>query len=400
MKSRGTGQSRAERRVADAYTIDDLRSIARRRIPVGPFNYADGAADAEIGLRRAREAFDDIQFNPRVLQDVHEVDLSTTVLGETSSLPFGFGPTGGTRLLHTAGESAVARSAARAGIPYALSSVGTTAIGAFAEAAPNGRHWFQLYLLRDREKVIQMLTEARQNAFDTLIVTVDSATVGNRVRDLHNGMGFPPKLTLRTFLDASYRVEWWANMITTDPYRFTFEDPHVPRSAVPAIKGFTDDAVTFEDLEWIRNAWPGPIVLKGIQTVEDAERAADAGVEGVILSNHGGRQLDRAIAPLQLLPAVAERIGSRVEVMMDTGVRNGADVVAAIALGAQFVLVGRAYLYGLMAGGEAGVDRAVEILRSEVSTTMKLLGVTTIAELDARHVTLLSRYRPLYGAPS
>jgi len=400
LRLRSNHGSRAERRVANAYTIEDLRRIARRRTPTGPFVYVDGAAEGEVSMRRSLEAFEDLEFNPWILRDVHEVDTTTEVLGKTSTLPFGFGPTGGTRMMHAAGEVAVARAAARAGIPYGLSTVGTTTISDFAAAAPTGRHWFQMYLLSDRERSLRMLEEARARGFDTLIVTVDSAVVGNRVRDLHNGMSYPPQLTVKTFLDASWRFEWWTNLLTTEPYQFTYEDPGIPRSQLTEVKGFTDSSVNFDDLSWIREAWGGPVVLKGIQTLQDAQRAADAGVEGIVLSNHGGRQLDRAIPPLHLLPAVAAAVGSQTEVMLDTGVRTGADVVAAIALGAKFVLLGRAYLYGLMAGGEAGVDRAVEILRTEVIRTMQLLGVRSIDELSPEHVTLLSRYTRVATGPA
>jgi L-lactate dehydrogenase (cytochrome) len=212
-------------------------------------------------------------------------------------------------------------------------------------------------------------------------------------------MSYPPQLTFKTFLDASYRVEWWMNMLTTDPYRFTYEDYTVTGVKSRTLKGFTDNSVTFDDLQWIAEAWGGPIVVKGIQTVHDAERAAEAGVAGIVLSNHGGRQLDRAIAPLHLLPSVAERVGTRTEVMVDTGVRNGADVVAALALGARFVWLGRPYLYGLMAGGEAGVERVVEILRSEIERTMQLIGVTRVGDLNPDHVTLLSRYLRVPSPP-
>lgn len=383
--------SRAQRRVADAHTIEDLRRIARRRTPSGPFHYVDGGAEAEISMRRAREAFEDLEFNPWILRDVHEVDTTTTVLGKSSALPFGFGPTGGTRMMHAAGESAVARAAERAGIPYALSTVGTTSIPDLAAAAPGARRWFQMYLLSDRARSLRMLQAAERNGYDSLLVTVDVPVNGNRLRDLRTGMSYPPRLTPKTFVDASYRVEWWVNLLTTEPYRFTFEEPGVARPQRATMGNFYDNSVTFEDLAWMREAWHGPIVIKGIQTISDAQRAADAGVDGIVLSNHGGRQLDRTLPPLHLLPAVVDRVGDAVEVMLDTGVRTGADVVAAIALGAKFVLVGRAYLYGLMAGGEAGVDRAVEILRTEVVRTMQLLGVRSIDELCPEHVTLLSR---------
>ncbi|MDL9978373.1 alpha-hydroxy acid oxidase [Microbacterium candidum] len=384
------GLDRAERRVASAYTIDDLRRIAKRRTPSGPFHYVDGGAEEEVSMQRAREAFRDLEFRPRILRDVHAVDTTTTVLDEASALPFGFGPTGGTRMMHSAGERAVLRAAARAGIPYALSSVGTTSIADFAAEAPAARRWFQTYLLKDRETSLRMIAQAKERGYEALVVTVDVPVSGNRLRDLKYGMSYPPQLTVKTFLDASYRVEWWSNLLTTEPYTFTYEEPGVSRSELQ-VSGFNDNTTTFDDLAWIRDAWDGPLVIKGIQTLEDARRAADAGAAGIVLSNHGGRQLDRTAPPLLLLPAAVREVGADTEIILDSGVRTGADVVAAIALGARFVLVGRAYLYGLMAGGEAGVDRAVQILRSEVERTMQLLGVASVAELTPDQVRLLSR---------
>ncbi|MDQ4214964.1 alpha-hydroxy acid oxidase [Microbacterium capsulatum] len=388
------GLGRVQRRLASAHTIEDLRRIAQARTPSGPFHYVDGGAEEELGMARAREAFRDLDFHPRILCDVHAVDTSTTVLGGPSALPFGFAPTGGTRMMHAAGERAVVRAAGRAGIPYALSTVGTTSIAALAEAAPSARRWFQMYLLKDRDLSLRMIAEAKTHGYDALIVTVDVPVSGNRLRDLKYGMSYPPQLTLKTFLDASYRVEWWSNLLTTEPYTFTYEEPGVPRSALQ-VSGFNDNTTTFEDLAWVREAWGGPLVIKGVQTLADARRAVDAGVDGIVLSNHGGRQLDRTPPPLHLLPAAVREVGADTEVMIDSGVRTGSDVVAAIALGARFVLVGRAYLYGLMAGGEAGVDRAAHILRTEVERTMQLLGVTSIAELTPEHVRLFTRRAPV-----
>ncbi|MFE7330157.1 alpha-hydroxy acid oxidase [Streptomyces sp. NPDC057565] len=388
------GLDRVQRRLSAAHTIEDLRRIAKVRTPSGPFHYVDGGAEEEISMDRAREAFRELEFRPGILCDVQAVDMTTTVLGGPSALPFGFGPTGGTRMMHAAGERAVLRAASRAGIPYALSSVGTTSIADLAAAEPGARRWFQTYLLKDRELSLRMIAEAKAHGYDALIVTVDVPVSGNRLRDLRTGMSYPPQLTLKTFLDASYRVEWWMNLLTTEPYTFTYEEPGRPRSELQ-VSGFNDNTTTFEDLAWVRAAWDGPLVIKGIQTLSDARRAVDAGADGIVLSNHGGRQLDRTAPPLHLLPCVVRDVGADTEVMIDSGVRTGADAVAAIALGARFVLLGRAYLYGLMAGGEAGVDRAAHILRTEVERTMQLLGVTSIAELGPEHVRLFSRRAPL-----
>lgn len=379
-----------QRRLAGAYTIHDLRAIAKRRTPAGVFDYTDGGADGEVGLRRAREAFEDLEFHPGILRDVSQIDLSTMVLGQVSALPFGLAPTGFTRMMHSLGEQAVAAAAASTGIPYTLSSVGTTSIEKVAETAPLGRRWFQLYPWKDHDLSYGLIEAAASAGYDTLMVTVDVPVNGNRLRDLHNGMTIPPQLTWKTFLDASYRVEWWFNLLTTAPYQFAFD-----KSGKGDLKELSnklnDPAMTFEDLRWIREAWEGPLIVKGIQTVDDARRVIDFGADGVVVSNHGGRQLDRAAVPLHLLPNVVDAIGSSATVMFDTGIMSGADIVAAHALGADFALVGRAYLYGLMAGGEAGVVRAIEILASEAERTMKLLGVTSVGELNRDHVRLLTR---------
>ncbi|MGH3308999.1 MAG: alpha-hydroxy acid oxidase [Streptomyces sp.] len=387
------------RRLAGAHTIWDLRHIAKRRTPAGPFDYTDGAADAEVGIRRAREAFDDLEFRPGILRDVAEVDTSTPVLGERSGLPFGLAPTGFTRMMHSAGERAVVAAAARAGIPYALSTMGTTSIEQVAATAPTARKWFQLYLWKDRRLSLDLISNAKAAGYEALIVTVDVPVNGNRLRDLRNGMTIPPQLTLKTFLDASYRWAWWFDFLTTEPYAFAF-DRDGQGSLGDIMHKLYDSTVTFEDLAWIREAWDGPMLVKGIQTVRDAELAMTHGADGVIVSNHGGRQLDRAPVPLHLLPEIVDAVGARGTVMLDTGIMNGGDIVAALALGADFALVGRAYLYGLMAGGEAGVARAIEILSAEVERTMKLLGVTAVGELGRDHVRLLTRRAPVFPGPA
>ncbi|MFB6674573.1 alpha-hydroxy-acid oxidizing protein [Streptomyces sp. NPDC056390] len=378
------------RRLAEAHSIWDLRRIAKRRTPSGPFNYADGAADAEISMRRSRQAFEDLELQPGILRDVSVTDTSTNVLGANAALPFGTAPTGFTRMMHSAGELAVAAAAERAGVPFALSALGTTSIEKVAEAAPKARKWFQLYLWKDRDLSLQLVANAKAAGYEALLVTVDVPVGGNRLRDLRNGMTIPPQLTMKTFADASYRWQWWFDFLTTEPYSFAF-DTTGRGSTGDVVRLLTDPTVTFEDLAWLRAAWDGPLLVKGIQSVRDAQQVMDRGADGVVVSNHGGRQLDRAPVPLHLLPQVVDAVGERGAVVLDTGIMHGADIVAALALGADFTLVGRAFLYGLMAGGEAGVSRAIEILASEVRRTMKLLGVTTVDELSSEHVRLMSR---------
>lgn len=380
--------SATRRRLATATTIGDLRAIAKRRTPSGPFDYTDGAADDEVGLARARRAFSDVQFLPRVLRDVSDVDTSTVILGCESTMPFGFAPTGFTRMMHASGERAVAAAAARAGIPYALSTVGTTSITDVRAAAPDGRHWFQLYMFRDRELTARLLRDAAEAGFAALLVTVDSPSAGKRVRDLRNGMTIPPQLTLRTLADASYRPAWWINFLTTEPYRFAYDPPGSAMADVA--KELFDPSLDFADLAWIREHWSGPIIVKGVQNADDARRSLDSGADGIVVSSHGGRQLDRGIPPLHLLPGIRAAVGHDAVVMLDSGVMNGGDIVAALASGADFVLVGRAYLYGLMAGAEAGVTRAFEILAAEVTNTMRLLGVTSVGDLSPDAVRLVT----------
>jgi L-lactate dehydrogenase (cytochrome) len=384
------------RRLAKALTIDDLRRIAKRRTPTAAFDYTDGAADDEISLARARQSFRDIEFHPTILRDVSEIDTSRQVLGASVAQPFGIAPTGFTRLMHTEGEVAGAHAAARAGIPFSLSTLGTSSIEDVREANPHGRNWFQLYMWKDRERSMALVQRAAAAGFDTLLVTVDVPVAGARHRDTRNGMSIPPALTLRTVLDAVPHPRWWFDLLTTEPLSFASLD-RWPGTVADYLNTMFDPTVTFSDLAWIKEQWPNRLVVKGIQTLDDAKAVADLGVDGLVLSNHGGRQLDRGAVPFHLLPHVVRELRGSCEVLLDTGIMSGADIVAAIALGARFTLVGRAYLYGLMAGGEAGVDRAVEILSTEVRRTMALLGVAHLDELQPHHVTQLRRFAP--GAP-
>jgi L-lactate dehydrogenase (cytochrome) len=389
---------RTQRRLDDAQTIDDLRRIAKRRTPRAAFDYTDGAAEDEISLERARQAFRDIEFHPTILRDVSNVRTGWQVLGQQVELPFAIAPTGFTRLMHTDGELAGARVAAAAGIPFSLSTLGTASIEDVAAAAPQGRKWFQLYMWRDRDRSMALVRRAAEAGFDTLLATVDVPVAGARLRDVRNGMSIPPALTLRTALDAALRPRWWFDLLTTEPLSFASLD-RWSGTVGEYLDTMFDPSVTFDDLAWIKSQWPGKFVVKGIQTLDDARAVVDLGVDGIVLSNHGGRQLDRAPVPFHLLPVVARELGARTEILVDTGIMSGADIVAAIALGARSVLIGRAYLYGLMAGGEAGVRRAVEILSGQLIRTMKLLGVSCLEELSPQHVTQLRRLVPVQPGP-
>ncbi|MDH6697412.1 alpha-hydroxy acid oxidase [Streptomyces sp. MAA16] len=382
------------RRLDEALTIHDLRAIAKRRTPRAVFDYTDGAAEGELSLARARQAFEDVEFHPSVLRSVPEVDTGTTVFGGPSALPFGIAPTGFTRLMHTEGETAGAGAAGAAGIPFTLSTLGTTSIEAVRAANPVGRNWFQLYVMRDREISYDLTRRAAAAGFDTLFFTVDTPVAGARLRDTRNGFSIPPRLTPSTVLNTLPRPWWWWDFLTTPTLEFA-SLTSTGGTVGELLDSAMDPSISYEDLEVIRGLWPGRLVVKGVQTVEDAKNLADLGVDGIVLSNHGGRQLDRAPVPFHLLPKVVKEVGGDLEVAIDTGIMHGADIVAAVALGARFTLVGRAYLYGLMAGGREGVDRAVRLLSTQIVRTMKLLQVSCLDELTPRHVTQLARLTPM-----
>ncbi|MDN3497323.1 alpha-hydroxy acid oxidase [Planococcus sp. APC 4015] len=382
-----------KRRLEGALTIYDLRTIAKRRTPKAAFDYTDGAAEGELSLSRARQAFEDIEFHPDILRPAADVDMSTEILGGPSALPFGIAPTGFTRLMQTEGESAGAAAAAAAGIPFTLSTLGTTSIEDVKKANPDGRNWFQLYVMRDREISYGLVKRAAEAGFDTLQFTVDTPVAGARLRDKRNGFAIPPQLTVGTIVNAIPRPWWWIDFLTTPKLEFASLST-TGGTVGELLNSAMDPTISYDDLDIIRSMWPGKLVVKGVQNIEDSKRLIDQGVDGIILSNHGGRQLDRAPIPFHLLPAVVREVGKDATVMIDTGIMNGADIVASIAMGAKFTLIGRAYLYGLMAGGRQGVDRTISILRTEIERTMKLLGVSSLDELEPRHVTQLARLGP------
>src|SRR5689334_9898170 len=334
-----------DRRLAKAATIADLREVARRRVPRAVFDYTDGAAGAEISLRRSREAFERVEFCPSVLRDVSVVDPSTSILGSPSALPLVFAPTGFTRLMHTEGETAVGRVAERVGIPYALSTMGTTSVEALAAAAPKARKWFQLYLWRDRDASAAVVERAQAAGYEALVLTVDTPVAGPRLRDVRNGFSIPPALTLRTMANAAVHPRWWVDLLTTPPLEFASL-----RSWGGTVADLVDrvfePAATLADVGLLRASWPGKLVVKGVQGADDARAVVEAGADAVVVSNHGGRQLDRAPVPLELLPAVVDAVGDRAEVYVDGGILDGADVAAAVAMGARGCLVGRAFLFG------------------------------------------------------
>ena len=376
--------------MARVASIPDLRLIAKRRAPRSVFDYTDGGAGSEVSLRRAREAFASVEFIPHALRDVSAADPSTTLFGKRAELPVVFAPTGFTRLMGTAGEPGVGRVARDAGIPYALSTMGTTSIERLADEVPNGRHWFQLYMWKDRGMSRELVQRARLAGYEALLLTVDTTVSGDRLRDVRNGLTIPPALTPRTIADMALHPAWWFDVLTTEPLRFANFSGEAGSAAHFARLMF-DPALTLDDLAWLREAWEGPLVVKGVMTAADARLVVERGADGVVLSNHGGRQLDRAPTPLEQLPRVVDEVGDRGEVYLDGGILSGADVVAAVAMGARACLVARAYLYGLMAGGEPGVRRVADLLREEIVRTIQLLGVTSVAGLTPEHARLRPR---------
>jgi L-lactate dehydrogenase (cytochrome) len=386
LRFRGLSTDPVTRRLARAANVDDLRRIARRRLPRGVFDYIDGGAEDELAMAANRSGYTRRTFRPRVLRDVSAVDPSTTLLGRRLPLPLVLAPTGFTRIADPEGELAVARAAARAEVPYALSTLSTRSIEEVA-AVSDGPKWFQVYVWRDRGLVKEMVDRAAGAGFEALVLTVDSVVLGRRERDVRRGFELPPKIGLGTLLDGAVHPAWTWAFVRSEPIRFanvagrSVGDGADAVSLAAYVAAQYDQGLTWADVEWLRSIWTGPLVLKGVQTVEDARVAADSGVEAVALSNHGGRQLDRAPAPIDLVAPVADAVGDRTEIICDGGVRRGSDIVKAVALGARAVMAGRAYLYGLGAAGERGVDHVLGLLDADVRRTMALLGTPTIDDL-------------------
>jgi L-lactate dehydrogenase (cytochrome) len=378
-------RSRKRDPLSRVQTVSDFERLARRRTPRAVFEYVSGAAESEWSLHRSTEAFQSVVFHPHVLRDVSTVDPSTTILGRRVPLPLVLGPTGFTRMMRSDGESAVFRAAATQGIPYTLSTLGTTSIEALAASA-DGDRWFQLYVSRDRGRSNEMIARAREHGYRCLVLTVDVPAIGARLRDVYNGLTIPPTLTLRTLLNMARHPRWLFDALTSEP--LAFESLGVADELATHFSRVFDPSVTLADLEWLRSVWSDPVVVKGVQRVDDAKDIASAGVDGIAISNHGGRQLDRAVTPLTLLPEVVDAVGDQVEIFLDGGVRSGADIAAAVAIGAQAVFIGRPYLFALMAGGQRGVERLLDIFDVDYRRTLQLLGVRGTAELDRGLVSL------------
>ncbi len=388
------------RRLSGCHDIDDLRSVARRLIPRPVFDYVDGGSDEEISMRANREAFQRWRFRPRALADVSAVDTTGAVLGRDLPFPLVLGPTGYTRMMHPDGEIAVARSAARHGLPYTLSTMATTPIEALAEAVPDQDRgetayrkdlWFQLYVMRDTDVNKDLITRAIESGYRVLMVTVDTAVPGRRIRDERNGLIIPPALTTGTLASIAVHPGYWTRMLANPA--IAFANLPVRAKTIANSGSLFDPSLNWSTIAALREQWPGKLVLKGPLSPQDATRAiTQHGADGIVLSNHGGRQLDRAVAPVDLIRSVREAVGPDITIVVDSGVRHGADIAVAIALGADGVAIGRAYLYGLMAGGESGVDKAIDLLHEQFIRTLQLLGAHSSRELRAAGDAYLCRY--------
>jgi len=383
-----------KRRLARCHSVADLRRSARLLIPRPVFDYVDGGADDELSLAGNINAFRRWRFRPHELVDVAGIDPSARVLGRTLSMPLAMAPTGHSRMMHPDGEIGVARAAGRRSLPYTLSTMGTTSIedlAAAAHAIGQNDLWFQLYMFKDRGLTQELVQRAAASGYRVLTVTVDTTVTGFRVRDEQNGLIIPPELTVGTIASIGSRPAYWIRMLRNPAITFASLPPGFQSGTVASSIAKFSPSITWDDIAVLRSHWPGKLLIKGPLGAADARRAVEAGADGIQLSNHGGRQLDRAIAPIDLVAEVREALGDGPCVLVDSGIRHGADLVIALALGADAGLIGRAYLYGLMAGGEAGVDRVLELFADQFTRTMQLLGVTSIAELRKHGRELLTQ---------
>ena len=379
------------RGVGGLVTVEDVRRRARLRLPRMAFEFVDGGAGDELTLRRNTSSFADVELRPQVLTGVGQRDLSVTVAGRRLALPLVCAPAGLLRIVHREGEVAAARAAARHGVPFTLSTASSRSIEEVAAAGGDGPRWFQLYLWKDREVVEGLLQRARDAGYDALVLTVDVPVVGQRDRDIRNGMTLPPKVHLRNVLDTAWRVAWLRDLVTGPPITFANVSGLGHGESVTELGRFVNQQMinpdqSWADLAWLRRRWDGPLLVKGVLSAEDAVRAVDHGADGIVVSNHGGRQLDGAPAAFAVLAEVVDAVAGRADVLLDGGVRRGGHVVKALATGAKAVMIGRPYVHGLGAAGEAGVDRVLEILTGEIDRTLALVGCARAADLDRRHL--------------
>jgi L-lactate dehydrogenase (cytochrome) len=381
--------SRQRRVLATAYNVAEYRSAARQVLPTGIFDYLDGGSEDEVTLRHNRAAVDRWGLMPR-WGPVTGPDTTTTLLGRTTALPLILTPTGATRLFHPEGELAVARAATAAGVPYGLAGLSTVSMEGVANQFPGLDRWFNLGLSSDRGYMNAQLERCRAAGYRALLVSVDTRALGSRERDRRNGFTAPPALTLSSLIGIAARPGWWVRFLRAESIRFPnlesndSDDPMVTPSMWQQILGHSDSSKGWDDLEALRATWPGKIVLKGCVNPDDIARAASIGLDAVQLSNHGGRQLDHMLSPMDVLQESRQRVGDGIELYVDSGIRRGSDIVKALALGADACSIGRAYLYGLAAAGSPGVSRVIDILANELRRTMTLVGISSVAELKER----------------
>ncbi len=376
--------------LARCHNIADLRRLAQRRIPAPMFHYIDGGSDDEWTLRRNTTAFDDYQLWPDQLRDMSQVDLGATLLGQRIAWPVFLAPTGMNRLFHHGAEPAAARAAQKSGTFFTLSTMGTTRIEEIA-ALGDGPWMFQIYILKDRGLTTEFVERCQAAKFQALCLTVDTAVAGNRERDRVTGMILPPRFTLKSFASFAAHPRWAFHLLMNPDFQLANVVHRVGKlgtvSLIDYVNGQFDRSVTWDDVARLREQWGGPFVLKGLQTAADAKRAVEVGATAVMISNHGGRQLDGAAAPIDCLGAMREAVGDKLELIVDGGIRRGTHVLKALALGANACSIGRAYLYGLAAGGQAGVERALGLLRAEVERDLALLGCRQLSDLRPEHVS-------------
>lgn len=365
--------------------------MARKRLPGMIFDYMDGGAEDEVSLRTNSQDFSRFTLLPKTLVDVSRIDMTTTVMDTPIDFPVILAPTGSSRLFHHKGELAAASSAARAGTVYTVSSMSNYSIEEISSAAP-GPKWFQIYVWKDRSVVKEFIQRCKENGYRGLCLTVDLPTVGQRERDLKNGFTVPPSFTLSSLADTALHPHWWWHVLTGPPITIANvrHRAGISLDSATALARYATDqldpSVTWDDMAWMMEQWNGPFAVKGILSPEDARKAVELGARAIIVSNHGGRQLDQAVSPMVMLPEIVAAAGGRAEVILDGGIRRGTDVIKALALGARACMVGRGYLYGLGAGGEAGVDRALELLRAEIERGLMLLGCPDVKTLDDSYI--------------
>lgn len=379
------------RDISACHSIDDLRRLAKSKLPKVMFDYIDGGAEDEITLARNCEGFGRYQLIPNTLVDVSSVALGTSIQGADIDLPIIFSPTGASRLFHHHGELATSSAAEKAGTIYSLSSMSSHTIEEIGQHS-KGTKWFQIYVWKDRSVVKEFIQRCKDSGYQALCLTVDASTSGHRERDLRNGMTLPPSFSLSSLVDMAFHPSWWWHVLRGPQITMAnvLDKAGLGINSATSLGKYAvdqlDPSVTWSDMAWMIEEWGGPFMIKGILSPDDARRAVEIGASGIIISNHGGRQLDHAAAPIDMLPDIVETVGDHTEIILDGGIRRGTDVIKALALGADACMIGRPYLYGLAAGGQPGVERAIELLRSEVERDLKLLGCPDIKGLNKRYL--------------